>query len=231
MALGYRIYSQIDRPSRDLVARFAELPTPDLADAMQRSNAVDDIRPIYRPMPRFVGPAVTVSVPDGSFPIVKMGMEMTHAGDVLVIAARGNTHSALLGGNVSKGLKARGVAGAVIDGAARDASDVQSVGFPVHARGLTTNAGPQSGPGEVNVPVAVGHCVVFPGDIVVADEDGIVVVPPAHAEAVLERVAQLQEAFARAQPALERGEVTNIVAIRESLQNSGCELIDGGWRQ
>jgi regulator of RNase E activity RraA len=197
---------------------------------MQKAGVVDGaIKPIYEPMASFVGPAVTVSVPTGSFNVVKIGMEMTQPGDVLVIAARGNPHTALLGGNVCKGLKYRGLAGMIVDGAMRDAEEIQEVDFPVHARTLAINAGPKSGPGEVNLPVAVGNCVIFPGDIVVADREGIAVVPPAHAEEVLRGIEELKGWHASVQPVLERGEVTNIAAIRQALVDDGCEIINERW--
>jgi len=248
MALGYRVFTQIERPPRELVARFVEIitpdtpdladvmrkaGTPDLADVMQNSGVVDaNIRPIYRSMSRFAGPAVTVSVPTSSFIVDKMAMEMTQAGDVLVIAARGNTHYALLGGNICKGLKRRGLAGVIIDGAVRDVEQIQAADLPVYACGLAINFnyGPK-GQGEVNVPVAFGHCVIFPGDIIVADEQGIVVVPPTHAEEVLRRVAELHESHARVQPILERGEIVNIAAIHKELEDTGCEFISTPWRR
>lgn len=231
MALGYRVFTQIERPARELVAQFAEIATPDLADSMQKAGVMDgDIRPIYRPMPRFAGPAVTVSVPTSSFNVIKMGLEMTQPGDVPVISACGNIHYALLGGNVCKGLKRRGLAGMVVDGAMRDAEEIQAVDFPVHACGLAINAGPKTGPGEVNVPIAVGHCVVFPGDIIVADEEGIVVVPPAHAKEILRRVAELKEGHASVQSVLERGQVTNIAVVRQQLKDTGCEFVSTQWR-
>lgn len=243
MPLGCRVFTQIERPSRELLDRFVEIitpdpenvmekaGTPDLADAMQDVGVVDgDIRPIYRPMPCFVGPAVTVSVPTSSFYVSKIAMEMTRPGDVLVMAARGNTHHALLGGNICKGLKRRGLAGVIVDGAVRDAEQTRQVGLPVHARGLATgfNYGPK-GQGEVNVPVAFGHCVIFPGDIIVADEQGVVVVPPAHAEEVLRLVAALIERHTRIQPILERGEITNIATIRRELEESGCAFLNATW--
>jgi RraA family protein len=182
---------------------------------------------MYQPMVPFAGPAVTVSVPTNSFFVSKLAMDLTQPGDVLVMTARGNTAHALLGGNICKGLKQRGLAGVVVDGAVRDAEQMQAVGLPVHARALATgfNFGPK-GQGEVNVPIAFGQCVVFPGDIIVADEQGIVVIPPAHAEEILERVAGLLESHARIQPVLERGEVTNIAAIRKELKSGSHRFLD-----
>jgi 4-hydroxy-4-methyl-2-oxoglutarate aldolase len=243
MAFGYRVFTQINRPPAALVARFVEIITPDptdimekagspdLADVMQNAGVVEGaIRPIYQPMPRFAGPAVTVSVPTSSFIVSKIAMDVTEPGDVLVMAARGNTDYALLGGNICKGLKRRGLAGVIIDGAARDAEQIREVGLPLHARGLATgfNYGPK-GQGEVNVPVAFGQCVIFPGDIIVADEQGIVVVPPVHAEEILRRVAELIRGHVRIQPILERGEVVNIGAIRKELEDTKCEFLDMPW--
>ena len=231
MTFGNRVFTQVDRPSAELVARLAEIPTPDLADSMKRAGVVSGgIQAIYRPMRRVAGSAVTINLLDGSFfNMLKIGMEMTRPGDMLVIAGRANINYALLGGNVCKGLKHRGVVGCVVDGAVRDVAQIRDLDFPVHARGLAINAGPTVGPGEVNVPVAFGHCVVFPGDIVVADEEGIVVVPPRYAEEILERVAKLQAMFDSIQPALERGEVTNIASIRQTLVESGCAFIDAPY--
>jgi RraA family protein len=226
MALGYRVFTEIERPPAALVQAFAGLATPDIADSMQRTGVVSGrIQPVYRPIPRITGPAVTVSVPEGAFNMRKIAMETAQPGDVLVVAGRGNVQYAMLGGNIAKGLKHRGLAGAIIDGAIRDASEMRAVGFPVYACGYATNSGPKAGPGEVNVPVAVGDSVIFPGDIIVADEDGIVAVPPVHAEVILQSVERLKESHARIQPVLERGGVTNIAAIRQELEDTGCEFI------
>jgi RraA family protein len=207
---------------------MAKAGTPDLADVMQNAGVVDGaIEPMYKPMPCFAGPAVTVSVPTKSFYVSKLAMDLTLPGDVLVMTARGNTDHALLGGNICKGLKQRGLAGVIVDGAVRDAEQMQAIGLPVHARALAPgfNSGPK-GQGEVNVPIAFGNCVVFPGDIIVADEQGIVVIPPAHAEAILQQVVGLLESHARIQPVLERGEVTNIALIRKELEATGYEFLE-----
>jgi RraA family protein len=230
IAFGYRVFTEIERPPSELVAQLAGIATPDLVDSMQKAGMVDgNIRPIYYPMSRFAGPAVTVSVPTGSYIVKQMALALTRAGDVLVIAARGITHHALLGGNLGKGLQRRGLAGAIVDGAVRDSEEHQAVGFPIHARGLALNAGPKTGPGEVNVPVAFGNCVIFPGDIVVADAEGIAVVPPVHAEEILRRVAALKERHARSQPFHERGEIPNVSAVRKELEDTGCEFISRTW--
>jgi len=227
MPVGFRVIRRSSRPDASLVQRFAELNTADLSDAMNRSGTMDRaIAPVFRPVKRVVGPAVTVSAPTGAFNMVKIGMEQTRAGDVLVVNARGALNGALVGGNVCRGLAHRGLAGLVADGAVRDANEIQEDGLATFARGVTTVMGPIDGPGEVNVPIACGGVVVHPGDIVVADEDGIVVIRPAEAEEVLAATAKLEASHAAVQPVLLRGEVTNIAKIEQSLRDQGCAFVD-----
>lgn len=148
-------------------------------------------------------------------------MEQTQPGDVLVVNAWGLKTFAVWGGNVSKGMQRRRIAGVIIDGAARDPEEAQGVGFPVFARAQATASPPLDGPGEVNVPVACGSIVVRPGDIIVADTNGVVVVPYDAGEWVLQQVADLKAKHAKIQPVLERGDVTNIAAIIEGLRGQG----------
>lgn len=230
MSYGYRAFTEIERPSQELVDQLAQYAPPDLADAMQKAGVLDGtIRPIYSPMPRFAGPAVTCSLPTGSFSVKKFAMETTQPGDVLIMAARGIHHHSLIGGNICRGLKHRGLAGIIIDGAVRDPGEIQEVGIPLHAAGIAINSGPKTGPGEVNVPVAVGRCVIFPGDIIVADEEGIAVVPARYAEQVLQRLEQVKNKAKSLQPALLRGEITNIERITTDLVDSGFEIVDDSW--
>jgi regulator of RNase E activity RraA len=198
---------------------------------MNGAQTIDPrIRPLY-PLPqRIAGPAITVAVPRGAFNIIKFGMQQTQPGDVMVVNAWGISAYAVWGGNVSKGMRHRGVAGVIIDGAARDPEEAEAVGFPVFARAQATATPPLDGPGEVNLPVACGGVVVNPGDIIVADTNGIVVVPPAAAAWVLRQVADLKHRHAKAQAVLERGEVTAIDAIVDSLRKQGFAIDGEGQR-
>jgi regulator of RNase E activity RraA len=227
MPVGFRVFRRSSRPDAALLQRFALLHTADLSDAMNRSGTMDrGIQPVFTPIKRVVGPAVTVSAPTGAFNLVKIGMEQTRSGDVLVINARGAVNGALVGGNVCRGLVHRGLAGLLADGAVRDASEIREDGLSTFARGVTTVMGPIDGPGEVNVPIACGGVVVNPGDIIVADEDGIVVIRPSEAEEVLAETARLEASHDAVQPTLLRGEVTNIAKIERALREQGCTFID-----
>lgn len=226
MSIGYRILASGPRPDSALVQRFASLNTADISDVMHMAGTMDPlIHPVYLPMKKIVGPAVTVSVPSGAFDMIKMGMQQTQAGDVLVINAYGIMNLGLVGGNMCRGLAHRGLAGLIVDGSIRDVAEMRADDFPVFARGVAIPSGVLEDAGEINVPIACGQVVVNPGDIIVADEGGIVVVPPAAAEEILEGVAKLEAKHAAIQDILKRGEVTNIVNIERTLREQGCEFV------
>ncbi len=227
MPVGFRIYASIPRPDPALVQRFAPLHTADISDVMSMAGTMDArIVPAYRPMGKVVGPAVTVSVPTGAYNIVKAAMQRTRPGDVLVINAYGNLNTALVGGNVCRALLKRGVAGLIVDGAIRDVSEIREDGLPVFTRGVTPVAGVPDDRGEVNVPIACGQVVVNPGDIIVADEDGIVVVPPSAAEEILAGVAAAEARHAAIQESLLKGEIGSAIDTEHKLREQGCEFID-----
>ena len=229
MPVGFRVFTALQRPDLELLRLFEPLRTPDISDAMNRAGTMDNgIRPVNVPAKQAIGPAVTVSVPTGAFNVIKAGMQQTRSGDVLVINARGSLRGALIGGNVCRGLVHRGLAGVVMDGAIRDVTEVQQDGLPVYARGISAMMGPIDGPGEVNVPIACGHVVVYPGDIVVADADGVVVVRPHDAERIVQETRKLLDHYAGVQDVLKRGEVTNIANIERGLRQQGCEFIVDG---
>lgn len=231
MTLGFNVYRSIPRPDEEILKQFLDIPTADLADVTNKRAGVDPaIRPIWGPIPKVVGPAITVSVPDGAFEVVKIALEMSQPGDVVVINAFGDTKHALLGGNVCRGLKARGLAGLIADGAVRDMTEIQGDGFPVFARGLALFMGPIVGRGEVNVPIACGSVVVNPGDIIVADDDGIIVIPPHEAADVLAAAKELHERHQSVQSVLLSGKVTSIDSILERAEGLGARFYDGTYQ-
>jgi regulator of RNase E activity RraA len=224
--IGYRVHRNIDRPDPDLVQEIGKHFTPDLADAMQKSGAMSKrIHAIYSPIPRIAGPAVTASLPTGSFSMAKLAMTLCEPGDVLVLNAYGDVSHALVGGHIAQALQVRGLAGMIVDGAVRDTSELREIGFPVFARGTAIIVGGHDGPGEINVPVACGNVVVNPGDIVVADEDGIVVVPQNEVDEVLSRVSSLHESHLAATAEFESGTIPGMDDVRARMEAAGCEFI------
>jgi RraA family protein len=172
-------------PLDDVAGAFAGLAVANIGDARDRMGMLDaGIRAPWRGA-RMVGRARTVWTRAGDNEAVHRALPRCRPGDVLVVNGGGDTTRALIGELVAEQAKARGVVGMVIDGVVRDGAELERIGFPVWSRGLCP-AGPyKHGPGRIDVPVAVGGTVASPGDLVVADDDGVIVIPAAEAAASL----------------------------------------------
>src|SRR5262249_5348255 len=120
LTIGFRVFTQIRRPERDALAMLAGLISCDISDVLNRACTMAAIHILYSPIQSICGPAVAVPAAAGGLNMIKMGMQQTQAGDVLVVSAQGDCTYAMWGGNLSRGLKSRGVAGLVMDAAARD---------------------------------------------------------------------------------------------------------------
>lgn len=172
---------------REIVDRLGALPVANVGDAMQRLGVVEaEIGAVWRGA-RTAGTARTVEVAGGDNAGVHEAIDSLEPGDVLVVNGHGVRDRALVGELIAERLRARGCVGLVVDGAVRDVGDLEEIGFPVFARAVTP-AGPyRHGPFRVGVPVAIGGVVVHTSDVVVADGDGVAVVPAAEAADVLAR--------------------------------------------
>jgi 4-hydroxy-4-methyl-2-oxoglutarate aldolase len=183
--MGYRRRPREAKVPSTVISSLAEIDTTDLSDVMaQAGTMVAGIRCLLPHLPRMAGNAVTLSVPAGASAVRREAIAMTRPGDVLVMDARGATVFAVLGGNLARDLAEHGVVGAVVDGCIRDAGEIEELGLPVFMVGQAAAAAPRAGSGEVNVPIACGGVVVRPGDVVVGDRSGVVVVPAEHAREV-----------------------------------------------
>lgn len=222
MKVGYRMFEEVERPSPEVIERIRSYRSCDLSDAMNRTQTLNGIKPIYTPMERVVGPAVTVNSVVPSIDAGKMALATSQPGDVVMVTAPFSTGHAVWGGNLAFGTKSRGIAGLIVDGSVRDVAEIRNVGLPTFARDIATAAAPIHAPqGEVNVPIACGGVVVFPGDIVVADEDGIVVLPPAHIDQILADADAVLGKAHSVQEILSRGEITNLEGIRSRYKEEG----------
>lgn len=186
--LGLRIVKQVERPSPEVVRQLAVFPCALISDAMGKLNTMDfGIKPIYAGMGRVAGPALTVLARPGDNLMATKAIGLAEPGDVVVVSTSDHTTHSVWGGVMSAMAVARRVAGLVTDGVVRDVAQTKDSGFRIWARGVTPLA-PARGipPGQINTPIVCGGVCVSPGDIIVADEDGVVVVPRDEAEAVLE---------------------------------------------
>lgn len=172
---------------------FAALPTTAYADVLTRDRIMDPaIRPLWGPMPRLCGPAYPVACPAGDNLMLHVAIYRAPAGAVVVCAA-GDSNWAMAGGNVCAYAQQRGIAGFVVDGLIRDLAETRERRFAVFARGVIPIPGVRKVQGLIGVPVVCGGVTVAPGDVVVADEEGIVVLQQAQAETLRAQAAQRAE--------------------------------------
>lgn len=181
---GNRIYRNIRRPDPILVEKFRGIPSSNIGDMMNRLyNMQSDIKAYNKKAP-LLGTAFTVKAPEGDNLFFHVAIELAQPGDVLVVDAGGSKLRSLCGEMMYTEAMAKGIKGFIINGCVRDTDSLDRLDFPVYARGVTPQGPWKNGPGEINVPVCCGGQVVFPGDILVGDPDGVVVIHPEDAEEI-----------------------------------------------
>ncbi len=223
MSVGFRIVSDFARAPKALIKAFAEIPTPLISDNMNRMFAGGaGLRPVHT-KGAMCGPALTVHTRPGDNLMIHKALDMAEAGDVIVVDAGGDVTSAVIGEIMVRIAEKMGVAGFVIDGAVRDAGALARNIIPVYARGVTHRGPYKDGPGEIGVPVALDGMVVHPGDVVVGDEDGVVAVPKAQAEAILKLARAQVEAEAKTMKAIADGTLDRRW-VDQRLVERGCKL-------
>lgn len=194
------------RPDAALVAAFRGAQTSHLVDAMDGRGALDyRIKPMDPANAAFCGPALTALAYPADVVGVYGALAEAAPGDVIVVANDAYTATAVIGDLVAGMMKNKGVAAFVTDGLARDRAGIVASGLPLFAAGVIPASPASNGPAVVGAPVTLGGQHVRPGDIVVGDADGVVVVPLDRAEAVLDRLAAVRAAEAKAVAMVESG--------------------------
>jgi len=192
------INEKIERPPSEIVEGFRNLLHYDsvtcaVSDCMGRFNAMtSDMKPLFEGI-RIVGTAVTVKTLASDLAAAFKAIDISMPGDVVVIDSHESINTAFWGENMTISALNRGVIAAVVDGACRDVEELRKIKFPVICKGVVPNVGSISGYGHVNVPIQCGGVPVSPGDIVVVDGNGVVVVPRAEAKEILEKARPLLE--------------------------------------
>lgn len=179
------IVKDITRVSPKVVEAARKFPAAILADVAGRRGTLGGrIQPLSKSM-KVAGPAFTVEVRPGDNLMIHAALLLAKPGDVIVVDGKGDLSCALTGGLMAAQAKAAGIAGFVIDGAVRDTDEGVQGDFPIFAAGCNPN-GPQKGvPGWINIPVSLAGTTVNPGDLIVGDADGVVVIPREQAEKVV----------------------------------------------
>jgi RraA family protein len=221
--IGFRILPFPPAPPREWIEALRGIATAHLSDNMNRLQAASaEIRP-YHDKTKLVGPALTVKVSPGDNLLVHKAIDIARPGDVIVVDAGGVLAHAIIGEIMSSLALSRGAAGMIIDGSIRDADAIAKSSFPVYARGVTHRGPYKNGPGEINVPVSIGGAVVNPGDIVVGDEDGLVMLTPGD---YIPKLIETAKAYAAMEEnmlkAIRNGTGVDRAWVDKALKDKGC---------
>lgn len=208
---GFRIRSDWERPEPSTVAGLAAFETPAISDLMNRLYSMETaIKPLTDPNMGVAGPALTVKVFPGDNLMVHKALDIAQPGDVVVVDASSSALTAVLGDLVSTKARHRGIAGFVVDGLIRDLPAIRALGdFPVFARGVSPIGPMHRGPGEIGYPIAAGGIVVYPGDVIAGDLNGVVVVPRDIADDLLIRLTERRATESDYTAAVARGDFNN----------------------
>jgi regulator of RNase E activity RraA len=228
---GFRIRTQIERCPHHVIDGLARYDTPAVSDLLNRLYSMaPEVRNLTDPDLRLIGPACTVKCYPGDNLMVHKALDIAQPGDVVVIDTSSSSLNAVAGDLISTKARHRGIAGFVVDGLVRDLQSIRALGdFPVFARGVTPIGPLHRGPGEINHPISAGGIVVYPGDVVTADVNGVVVVPRDAAEEVLGRLERRARVESDYTAAVARGDFSN-AWVDETLRENGVEVDDAAPR-
>lgn len=217
----------IPRPDPDVVAGFAQLGVATVHEAQGRKGYLDaGLNPIYRGA-HVAGPAVTVSVAPCDNWMIHVAVELCQPGDVLVVAPTSPSDAGYFGELLATALSARGVRGLIIDAGCRDVRELTEMGFPVWSRFVSATGTVKETLGDVNVPIVCGGQFIEPGDLIVADDDGVVVVRRAEAPSTLAASIAREEKEASVRERYRAGEISvDVSSMRERLASAGLVYLD-----
>lgn len=228
MPIGNRVFMKRPAFDVDLLKEYEQLPAANIADVMNRIAVLGNgIRRISSPKkPIMAGYAITVKARAGDNLMLHAALDMATENDVIVVSNEGDRSRALMGEiMVAYAHCTRKIAGIVLDGPIRDIDALSVLDFPIFATGANP-AGPfKEGPGEVNTHVAVGGVAVSPGDLIVGDADGVIVIPLNDAAALLDKARDYSRFDAGKVEAAKNG-TANRAWVRKSLEEKGVEFID-----
>lgn len=220
------VVTDIKRADPETAEALGQLGVATVHEAQGRTGLMHHrLRPIYRG-PAIGGTAVTCTLPPGDNWMIHVAVEQCRPGDILVAATIAEAHSGYFGELLGTSLKAHGVRGLILDAGCRDISELEEMGFPVWSRSISAHGTVKETLGDVNVPVSCGEALVAPGDVIVADNDGVVVVPRLSAGEVRAAAEARLEKEARSRKRYQAGELgLDVNDMRGRLAEKGLTYI------
>ena len=215
-----------NRPTPVKLKTLVGAQTGHVVDAMDGRGAMDaSIKPIDAKRAHFVGVAITAETGPSDNLAILAAVAVGQPGDCLIAAADGFAGTAVVGDNVCWLARNAGFSGIVIDGMARDLEGMLGIGLPTFSRGITPNSCVKSGPGRVGFPVVAGGVAVAPGDVIVGDRDGVVVIPAAMLDQVLARLELIRAAETKVQAKIGTG-ITQLDSMAALLKSGQVQYVD-----
>lgn len=228
MSVGKRIYLKRKMPDEKLIEEFRKIPASNTSDVMGRNCAMNPrIYLVSSPKEQMMsGPALTVKCRAGDNLALHAALNICQEGDVLVVSNEEDNTRALMGEVMMAYLfNVKKIAGIILDGPIRDIDEIGNWDFPVYCTGTTPGGPYKEGPGEVNVPISCGGVSVIPGDIILADPDGVIVIPTNDAEQILKDAKEFKIADEAKLEKTRKGEI-NRDWVNKTLENKEFEIID-----
>ena len=232
MSVGKRIYLKRELPDPELVEQFKSVPASNVGDVMARNCAMNPrIRLVSSPKAQMMaGPAFTVKGRAGDNLALHAALNLVSEGDVLIVSNEEDNTRALIGEVMMAYLyHTKKIAGIILDGPIRDIDEIGQWDFPVYCTGTTPGGPYKEGPGELNVPVSCGGISVNPGDIILGDPDGVIVIPRKDAAEILKDAKEFQAADEKKLEASKNGSA-NRSWVDKALADRGFEIIDDVYR-